>query len=86
MDQEILRLAEVLEPDLIGLALEQESVTARIVREAAVPVLVTKPSSRGADTRGRRVRNQEYLRPALAHSPLLLNPLGALIFGYTRIL
>lgn len=86
MDQEILKLAETLRPDLICLVLEQGSVTASIVREAATPVLVAKQSSRSADTAGRRVRTSEYLEPAFVHRSLLLNPLAALVFRYAGIL
>lgn len=86
MDREILWLAETLRPDLICLTLDQGSVTARVVREACMPVLVAKPSSPGDDAAGRRVERREYLEPALVHRALLLNPAVALIFRRAGIL
>ena len=75
MDQEILKLAETLGADLICLALERASVTARIVREAPVSVLVAKRSSPDVGPAGRRVKIREYLEPVPVAS-LLLSPLG----------
>lgn len=86
MDREILKLAEALRPDMICLAFAQGSVTATIVREAVVPVLVAKPSTSGADSTGRRVRRRESPEPALLHRALLLNPAGALVFREAGIL
>ncbi len=84
-DQEILRLAGTVRPDLICLALERGSVTANIVRKASTPVLVAKPLSRGDDTEGLRHRAREYLG-GLAHRMLLLNPVAALVFRQSGIL
>ena len=85
MDQEILRLADTVRPDLICLALEGGSVTASIVRRALTPVLVAKPLSRGDDTEGLRDRVREYLE-GLVHRVLLLNPAAALVFRQSGIL
>ena len=86
MDQEVLKLAETVRPDLICLALEGGSVTERIVRGALTPVLVAKPLSRGDDTEGLRERAREYLEPGLVHRMLLLNPAAALVFRHAGIL
>ncbi len=84
MDQEILKFADTLQPNLICLALAKGRVTASIVRKALMPVLVAKPSSRDDATTGRRERRQ-YLEPALVHRRLLLNPVAALIFRHAGI-
>ncbi len=86
MDREVLKLAERFRPDMICLALAQARVTAGIVREAVVPVLVAKPTSPGEDTTGRRVQRREAPQPALVHRALLLNPAGALVFRQAGIL
>ncbi len=85
MDQEILKLAETVRPDLICLALERGSVTASIVRGALTPVLVAKPLSRSDDTEGLRDRARECLE-GLVHRMLLLNPAAALAFRHAGIL
>lgn len=85
MDKEILRFAEMLRYDLIFLALENGSVRANVVREATVPVLVAKVSSPHGEAAGRRSRT-ESLEPAMANRPLLLNPVGALVFRLAGIL
>ncbi len=85
VDQEILKLADTLRPGLICLALAKGSVTASIVRKAAMPVLVAKPTSSGDDPAGRREQSEEYLEPALVHRALLLNPAAALVFGHAGI-
>ena len=85
MDQEVLKLAETVRPDLICLALERGSVTARIVHGALTPILVAKPLSRGDDTEGLRERARECLE-GLVHRMLLLNPAAALVFRHTGIL
>lgn len=86
MDQEILKLTETLRPDLICLALAKGRVTASIVRETALPVLVARPSAPGDHTEGRRVQRRESLEPALVHPAFLLNPAGALVFREAGIL
>jgi nucleotide-binding universal stress UspA family protein len=86
MDREVLKLTEAIRPDLICLAVAGKSVTASIVREAVMPVLVAKPSSPGADTGGHKVQKKESLEPALVHRALLLNPAGALVFRRAGIL
>ena len=85
MDQEILKLAETVRPDLICLALEMGSVTAGVVRGALTPVLVAKPSWRKDDTEGLRDRVRESLE-RLVHRMLLLNPAAALAFRQAGIL
>lgn len=84
-DQEILKLASTVRPDLICLALERGSVTANIVRRAPTPVLVAKPLSRGDDAEGLRDRAREYLQ-GLVHRMVLLNPAAALVFRESGIL
>jgi hypothetical protein len=86
MDREILRLTETLRPDLICLALAKGRVTARIVRETALPVLVARPSAHRDHSEGRRVRRRESLEPALVHRVFLLNPAGALAYREAGIL
>ena len=86
MDREILKLTETLRPDLICLALAKGRVTASIVRETALPVLVARPSAPGDHTEGRRVRRRASLEPALVHRVFLLNPAGALVFREAGIL
>ncbi|MGH7208051.1 MAG: universal stress protein [Nitrospiraceae bacterium] len=86
VDQEVLKLAETVRPDLICLALEGRSVTASIVRRALTPVLVAKPLSRDDDTEGRREQARQYLEPGLVHRMLLLNPAAALVFRHAGIL
>ncbi len=86
MDREILWLAETLRPDLICLALAKGRVTASVVREAVMPVLVAKPSAPGKETTGRRVRRRGSLQPAFVHRVFLLNPAGALVFREAGIL
>lgn len=85
IDQEILRLADLLRPNLVCLALARGHVAASIVRKALMPVLVARPSSRDDDTGGRREAKREYLEPWLAHRSLLLNPAAALVFRYAGI-
>jgi nucleotide-binding universal stress UspA family protein len=80
IDQEILRLADLLRPNLICLALAKGRVAASIVRKALMPVLVARQSSRDDDTGGLRAEKREYLEPWLAHRNLLLNPVAALVF------
>ncbi len=86
MDREVLKLTEGIRPDLICLAVAAKSVTASIVREAPMPVLVAKPASPGADAGGHPVRRRESPQPALVHRALLLNPAGALVFRRAGIL
>ena len=86
MDREILKLAGTLRPDLICLALTKGRVTASVVREAVMPVLVAKPSASGEETTGRRVQRRASLEPALVHRVFLLNPAGALVFRQAGIL
>ncbi len=86
MDQEILRQAESLHPVLICLALERESVIAKIVRGAAVPVLVAKCAASEGKPGGRRRLHVRDFEPALFDRPLLLNPIGALVFRRAGIL
>ena len=85
IDQEILRLADTLRPNLICLALGKGRVTGSIVRRALAPVLVAKPSSRDTGTGGLRDRQRERLEPGLVHRSLLLNPVAALIFRHAGI-
>jgi nucleotide-binding universal stress UspA family protein len=86
MDREVLKLAETIRPDMICLALARGSVTAGIVREALVPVLVAKPSSPGDDTTGRKQERKEDLEPVLLPQALLLHPAGALVFRHAGML
>jgi nucleotide-binding universal stress UspA family protein len=86
IDQEILRLADLLRPNLICLALAKGRVTTSIVRKALMPVLVARPSSRDDATGGlREEKKREYLEPWLVHRSLLLNPAAALVFRYAGI-
>lgn len=86
IDQEILRLADLLRPNLICLALARGRVAASIVRKALMPVLVARMSSRHDDTGGlREEKKTEYLEPWLVHRSLLLNPVAALVFRYAGI-
>jgi nucleotide-binding universal stress UspA family protein len=85
IDQEILRLADLLRPNLICLALARGCVTASIVRKALMPVLVARPSSRDHDTGGVREEKRKYLEPWVVHRSLLLNPAAALVFRYAGI-
>jgi nucleotide-binding universal stress UspA family protein len=85
IDQEILRLAGLLRPNLICLALAKEPVAARIVRKALTPVLVAKLSACEESTRGLRDERSEQLEPWLAHRGLLLNPVAALVFRYAGL-
>jgi nucleotide-binding universal stress UspA family protein len=86
MDQEILKLAEGIRPDLICVALAQRGAAASIVRETTVPVLVGKPSAPAEGITGHRRRRRESLEAALAHRALLLNPSAALVFRHAGIL
>lgn len=85
LDREILRFAQTLRPDLIFLVLENGTVRASVVREAAVPVLAAKLASPEEEGGGRVVRG-EYLEPALTNRRLLLNPAGAFVFRLAGIL
>ncbi len=80
VDREILKLADVLRPDLICLALEPGSAAANIVREATVPVLVAKTASPPDRTTGHRARPRLAPESALVCRALLLKPAGAWIF------
>lgn len=86
VDREVLKLTESLRPDLICLALPGGGVTASIVREAAVPVLVAKRSAPESETPGHRAKRREAAEPALVHRALLLNPAGATVFRGAGIL
>ena len=86
MDQEVVKLARSLRPDLICLALEKGGVAASIVRETALPLLVARTSAPGDHTEGRRVQRRESLEPALVHRVFLLDPAGALVFRKAGIL
>lgn len=86
VDREILKLAETLRPDLICLAMERGSVRARIVREAVVPVLVTKSLSSGGDTTGLGEKRRAQREPVAVHRALLLKPAAALVFRHAGIL
>lgn len=85
MDREILKLADILRPDLIYLALAKGSVIGSVVRETATPVLVARPHSSGDDTGSLREQTTEYLEPAHVERGWLVNPLPAPIFGHTGI-
>ncbi len=85
MDQEILRLADLLRPNLICLALAKGRIAASIVRRALVPVLVARLASPNDDTGGLREERREYLEPWLVHRSLLLNPVAALVFRHAGI-
>jgi nucleotide-binding universal stress UspA family protein len=85
IDQEILRLAELLRPNLVCLALERGRVAASIVRKAPMPVLVVRAAARHGDTGGLRTEKREHLEPWLVHRSLLLNPVAALVFRYAGI-
>jgi nucleotide-binding universal stress UspA family protein len=86
VDQEILRLAATLRPDLICLAMERGSEKGNIVREALVPVLVARSPSDADATKGLRKRHSMRREPVAAHRMLLLKPAGALIFREAGIL
>ena len=85
VDQEILRLVDLLRPNLVCLALARGRVAANIVRKALTPVLVARMSSRDDDARGLREERRESLEPWLVHRSLLLNPAAALVFRYAGI-
>jgi nucleotide-binding universal stress UspA family protein len=85
IDQEILRLTDLLRPNLICLALAKGRIAASIVRRALVPVLVARLASPNDDTGGLREERREYLEPWLVHRSLLLNPVAALVFRYAGI-
>ena len=85
IDQEILRLADLLRPNLVCLALARGRVAASIVRRALMPVLVARVSSRDDDARGLREERRESLEPWLVHRSLLLNPAAALVFRHAGI-
>ena len=85
IDQEILRLADLLRPNLICLALARGRVAASIARKALMPVLVARLSSRDDDTGGLREEKREYLDPWVMHRGLLLNPVAARAFRYAGI-
>lgn len=85
LDREILEFAQRLRPDLIFLALERGRVRARVVREAAVPVLVATLSSPEEEAGGRMIR-AKYAEPAVVNRRLLLNPVGAFVFRLAGIL
>ena len=85
IDQEILRLADLLRPNLVCLALARGRVAASIVRKALMPVLVARVSSRDDDARGLREERRESLEPWLVHRSLLLNPAAALVFRHAGI-
>ena len=83
MDREVLHVAEALRPDLICLAVAQGNGTATIVRNAAVPVLVAKPSAPRDHAEGRRVR--VTLHPGAVHAQRagFFRPAPALAFRGT---
>jgi hypothetical protein len=85
IDQEIRRLADLLRPNLICLALGRGRVAASIVRKAVIPVLIVRVSSRHGDTGSLREEAREHLEPWLVHRSLLLNPVAALVFRYAGI-
>ena len=85
IDQEILRLADLLRPNLICLALARGRVAASIARKALMPVLVARLSSRDDDPGGLRAEKRQYLEPWLVHRSLLLNPGAALVFRHAGI-
>ena len=85
IDQEILRLADLLRPNLICLALARGRVAASIARKALMPVLVARLSSRDDDPGGLREEKRQSLEPWLVHRSLLLNPGAALVFRYAGI-
>lgn len=80
VDREILRCVEMLRPDLICLAFEKGSVRARIVREAAVSVLVANPPPSGETAEGHTVESRGQKMAARTHRAILPNPAGALVF------
>lgn len=86
MDQEILRKAETVRPDLICLALRRPGVIASIVGRAVVPVLVAKCAAPEDEPASRRRSKAHGFEPALFNRPLLLNPAGALVFRRAGIL
>jgi hypothetical protein len=79
MDQEILRQAEMLRPDLICLALERGSVRAGIVRKATVSVLVANPSPPAESAGGLVVESRGETVPVQGHDMSLWNPVRALV-------
>jgi nucleotide-binding universal stress UspA family protein len=85
IDQEILRLADLLRPNLICLALAKGGVAGSIVRKAPMPVLVARLTSRDDKPKGLREEKRERLEPWLVHRSLLLNPVAALVFRYAGI-
>ncbi len=85
IDQELLRLADLLQPNLICLALARGRVAASIVRKAPMPVLVARQLSRDEETGGLGPEKREHLEPSLVHRSLLLNPVAALVFRYAGI-
>jgi nucleotide-binding universal stress UspA family protein len=85
IDQELLRLADLIRPNLICLALARGRVAASIVRKAPMPVLVARQLSRDDETGGLRAESRKYLEPWLVHRNLLLNPVAALVFRYAGI-
>jgi hypothetical protein len=85
IDQEILRLVDLLRPNLVCLALARERVAASIVRKIVTPVLVARVSSHDDDGRGLREERRESLEPWLVHRSLLLNPTAALVFRYAGL-
>ncbi len=86
MDREILRLAETFRSDLICLAMQRGRVRAGIVRETAVPVLVTNSASRGRDRTGLREKRKAQREAVAVHRGLLLKPAAALLFRRAGIL
>lgn len=86
MDQEILRLAGALRPQLIFLALAKGPVRAGVVRQAPVPVLAVKSSSREDDTEGLREHRRQSFEPSLVYRKLLLNPAAAVLFVHAGLL
>jgi nucleotide-binding universal stress UspA family protein len=61
IDQEILRLVDLLQPNLVCLALARGRVAASIVRKALTPVLVARVSSRDDDARGLREEQNAHV-------------------------
>lgn len=85
MDREVLHLAASLGPDMICLAMARGEVRGRIVREAAVPVLVAKSPSSEDGHPGLKERRRARA-PASVHRRLFLNPAAALIFRRAGLL
>jgi hypothetical protein len=84
MDQEILRQAELLCPDLICLALERGSVRVGIAREAAVSVLVANALPPEEAAGGRTIESRVEKIPGRAHRAVLANFDGVPAFRETR--